>query len=93
MKLTVSEEGGINLMEKEENTEKADSNKSQTEQNSSVDSKISEDDNDRDFSPTKISRGTEDSTIHTNNDDTEDITSSLSDLSIKSPGNLDITSL
>ena len=51
------------------------------------------DDIDSDFSPTKISRFTEDSTIDRNNDDIEGITSSLNDLSIQSPGNLDLTSL
>ena len=77
-------------MEKEENIENADSNKSHPEENSSVDGKISDDDCYSDFSPTTISRVTEDSTIDRN---IEDITSSLNDLSIQSPGNLDITSL
>ena len=51
------------------------------------------DDIDSDFSPAKISRFTEDLTIDRNNDDIEGITSSLSDLSIQSPGNLDLTNL
>ena len=80
-------------MEKEENVEKADSNKNQPEEKGSLDGKISDDDSDSDFSPTKISRVTEDSTIDRNNDDIEGITSSLNDLSVQSPGNLDLTSL
>ena len=93
MQLTVSKEEGANLVEKEENVEKADSNKNQPEEKGSLDGKISDDDSDSDFSPTKISRVTEDSTIDRNNDDIEGITSSLNDLSIQSPGNLDLTSL
>ena len=93
MQLTVSKEEGTNLVEKEENVEKADSNKNQPEEKGSLDGKISDDDSDSDFSPTKISRVTEDSTIDRDNDDIEGITSSLNDLSIQSPGNLDLTSL
>ena len=82
-----------NLVEKEENFEQADSNKSQPEENGNVEGKISDDDIDSDFSSTKISRVTEDSAISRNNGDIEDITSSLNDLSIQSPGILDIRSL
>lgn len=80
-------------MEKEENVETADSNKTQPEENNSVEGKISDDDSVKWFSQTKIGCATEDSTIDRNNNDIESITSSLNDLSILSPGNLDITSL
>ena len=93
MQLTVSKEEDTNLVEKEESIEKASSNKSQPEEIGSEERKINDDDSDNDFSQTKISRVTEDSTMDRNNDDIEDITSSLNDLSIQSPGNLDITSL
>ena len=80
-------------MEKEENVETADSNKTQPEENGSVEGKISDDDSVSDFSQTKIGCVTEDWTTDRNNNDIESITSSLNDLSILSPGNLDITSL
>ena len=90
----VSKEEGTILVKKEENVEKADSNKNQSEGKGSLDGKISDDDDsDSDFSPSKISHVTEDSIIDRNDDDIEDITSSLIDLSIQSPINLDITSL
>ena len=93
MQLTTNKEEGTNLVEKKENVEKADSNKNQPEEKGSLDGKISDDDSDSDFSPTKISRVTEDSTIDRDNDDIEGITGSLNDLSIQSPGNLGLTSL
>ena len=80
-------------MEKEGNVEKADSNKNQPEEKGSLDGKISDDDSDSDFSPTKISHVTGDSIIDKNNDDIEGVPSSLNDLSIQSSGNLDLTSL
>ena len=89
----LNKEEDTNLVEKEENFEQADSNKSQPEENGNVEGKISDDDIDSDFSSTKISRVTEDSAISRNNGDIEDITSSLNDLSIQSPGILDIRSL
>ena len=89
----ISKEEGTNLLEKEENLEIADSNENQPEEKGSLDHKISYDDSDNDFSPTKISRVTEDSIIDRNNDDIEGIASSLNDLSIQSPGNLDLTRL
>ena len=42
--------------------------KNQPEEKGSLDSKISDDDSDSDFSPTKISRVTQNSTIERNND-------------------------
>ena len=60
MQLTVSKEEGTNLVEKEENVEKADSNEGQPEENASVEGKINHDDSDSDFSPTKIICVTED---------------------------------
>ena len=92
MHLTVSKEEGIDLVEKEENTEKADSNISQPEERSNVEGKISDNDSDSDFSQTKISCVMEDLLIDRNNDDIEDTTSSLNDLLIQSFSNLDVTS-
>ena len=89
----VSKEEGTNLVEKEENVEKADSNKNQPEEKGRLDAKIRDDDSDSDFSLTKISRVTDDSTIDRNYDDIEGITSSFNDLSTQSPGSLDLTSL
>ena len=50
-------------MEKEVNVEKTDSNRSQPEENSNVEGKISDDDNNSDFSSIKIICVTKDSTI------------------------------
>ena len=47
MQLAVSKDEDTNIVEKEENVEKAGSNKSQPEENGSVEGKISDDDSDR----------------------------------------------
>ena len=50
--------------------------------NGNVKDKISDDDSDSDFCPSKISNVTNDSTIDRNDDNIEDITASLINLSV-----------
>ena len=59
--------------------------------NGNVKDKISDDDSDSDFCPSKISNVTNDLTIDRNDDNIEDITASLINLSVQSCDDLDIT--